>query len=186
MCLHAFRSGRDSLVTSGILSACDGVREGQECGSRPTRHKVPCAGSGPCLRSPWGKHSLLGKPHSPCHASLRPSSCALLGRGPCSWLEAFAPLLEAAHATDLLYLQIEQGSFRTASFVLVFWLVLVVLECVRPRFWCRYLCPAGARLAPFRIGRGAHVRDAGSVPLPARQALRLRVCPAIVPWLASV
>lgn len=25
---HAFRSGRDSLVTSGILSACDGVREG--------------------------------------------------------------------------------------------------------------------------------------------------------------
>ena len=44
--------------------------------------------------------------------------------------------------------------------MLVFWLVLAVLECVRPRFWCRYLCPAGAllvlfaRLAPFRIGRG--------------------------------
>ena len=86
---------------------------------------------------------------------------APLGRGPCSWLEAFAPLLEAAHATDLLYLQIEQGSFRTASFVLVFWLVLAVLECVRPRFWCRYLCPAGARLAPFRIGRGAHCTGCG-------------------------
>ena len=74
-------------------------------------------------------------------------------------IEAFAPFLEAAHATDLLYLQIEQGSFRTASFVLVFWLVLAVLECVRPRFWCRYLCPAGAllalfaRLVPFRIVR---------------------------------
>ena len=74
-------------------------------------------------------------------------------------IEAFAPFLEAAHATDLFYLQIEQGSFRTAFFVLVFWLVLAVLECVRPRFWCRYLCPAGAllalfaRLVPFRIVR---------------------------------
>ena len=89
MCLHAFRSGRNSLVTSGILSACDGVREGQECGSRPARHKVPCAGSGPCLRSPWGKHSLLGKPHSLGHASLRPSSCAPWGRGPGPWDRGF-------------------------------------------------------------------------------------------------
>ncbi|MBU3832087.1 MAG: 4Fe-4S binding protein [Candidatus Desulfovibrio faecigallinarum] len=91
-------------------------------------------------------------------------------------IEAFAPFLEAAHATDLLYLQIEQGSFRTASFVLVFWLVLAVLECVRPRFWCRYLCPAGAllalfaRLVPFRIVRERTCTGCGQVclSLPGR------------------
>lgn len=100
-------------------------------------------------------------------------------------METGAPLLEAVGATDLLYLQLDTGQFRTAFFVLGFWLVLLVLECVRPRFWCRYLCPAGgllalvARLAPIGIqrtgkcvscGRCASVCPAGLHPEKPGQA----------------
>ncbi len=90
-------------------------------------------------------------------------------------IEKGAPLLEAAGATDLLYLQVEAGHFRTALFVLGFWLVLLVLECVRPRFWCRYLCPAGGLLAIVARLAQVRLRRAGTCVSCGRCAA---VCPA--------
>ncbi len=37
--------------------------------------------------------------------------------------------------------------YSGATFLLVFFGLLFVLELVKPRFWCRYFCPAGALLA---------------------------------------
>lgn len=92
-----------------------------------------------------------------------------------------------------------EGELRaTALWTAFFWAVLVFLECVQPRFWCRYLCPAGAlqglltRLSPVRhqvsaactrCGRCAETcpmgQDPGSVD-PAR-CLVCRQCVAACP-----
>jgi MauM/NapG family ferredoxin protein len=50
------------------------------------------------------------------------------------------------HLPDLAYAQIALRRFDTVLFVAVFFAVLFLLERVRPRFWCRYCCPAGALL----------------------------------------
>ena len=47
----------------------------------------------------------------------------------------------------LNYAQISPRRFDTLYFVLFFFLALFCLERLRPRFWCRYLCPAGGLLA---------------------------------------
>lgn len=44
----------------------------------------------------------------------------------------------------LRYWQPQLKAFHTAGFVALFWIGLAALERIRPRFWCRYLCPAGA------------------------------------------
>lgn len=63
----------------------------------------------------------------------------------------FSPVSPAA---DFLYqalkatiLPFHQGYFFLAGLSLVFLLGIIALEVVRPRFWCRYLCPLGALLA---------------------------------------
>ncbi len=73
---------------------------------------------------------------------LHPLGLEGVGQG----LEAASPLLERLGANDWLYVQPDSRRFFTAWFVGAFWLALIVLESVRPRFWCRYLCPAGALL----------------------------------------
>ncbi|MCR5815065.1 MAG: 4Fe-4S binding protein, partial [Desulfovibrio sp.] len=71
-------------------------------------------------------------------------------------LTSLAPLMEHLKVDALRYWQIETHTFATAWFVALFWGVCVALERVSPRFWCRYLCPAGALLgvlahfAPWR------------------------------------
>lgn len=76
---------------------------------------------------------------------LHPLGLEGLGQG----LEAASPLLERLGAGDWLYGQPDSRRFYTAWFIGAFWLALTVLEYVRPRFWCRYLCPAGALLGVF-------------------------------------
>lgn len=66
------------------------------------------------------------------------------------------PLAERLGTAGPPYAYPTLRSYHTAWFVAVFWAGLILLERVRPRFWCRYLCPAGAllglaaRLAPWK------------------------------------
>ncbi|MDR1946163.1 MAG: 4Fe-4S binding protein [Desulfovibrio sp.] len=61
-------------------------------------------------------------------------------------LDAGRPLFESLGFTALLYLDFEPRRFDGIYFTLGFFLLLFILEQSRPRFWCRYLCPAGAIL----------------------------------------
>ena len=62
-------------------------------------------------------------------------------------LDLVRPVFEAMDWTALSYLQIPPRRFDTLFFVGGFFGLLFWLERLRPRFWCRYLCPAGALLA---------------------------------------
>lgn len=62
-------------------------------------------------------------------------------------LKAGHPLFESLDWTGLSYLAVSLRRFDTLVFILFFFATLFVLERVRPRFWCRYVCPAGALLA---------------------------------------
>ena len=57
------------------------------------------------------------------------------------------PLFESLDWTALSYWQIAPRRFDTLYFVVGLFGLLFWLERVRPRFWCRYFCPAGALLA---------------------------------------
>lgn len=61
------------------------------------------------------------------------------------------PVFSALDASSLEYLQILPRRFSTLYFLLVFFGLLFWLETVRPRFWCRYLCPAGALMGLFSL-----------------------------------
>lgn len=71
-------------------------------------------------------------------------------------LNAGRPLFDAAGLDGLAYVTVKLRRFDSLYFVLGFFFCLFLLERVRPRFWCRYLCPAGAllglfaRVAPWR------------------------------------
>ncbi len=62
-------------------------------------------------------------------------------------LDTLRPLLTAQDIELFAYTQISPRFFHTVYFVAGFFLLLFYFEWVRPRFWCRYLCPAGAILA---------------------------------------
>lgn len=66
-------------------------------------------------------------------------------------LEAVTPLFESLGSASLSYLTVEPRRFTTLYFVGGFFVLLFVLERVRPRFWCRYLCPAGALMGLFSL-----------------------------------
>ncbi len=57
------------------------------------------------------------------------------------------PVFAALDLSGLAYASLTPRRFAAIYFVLAFFVLLFVLERVRPRFWCRYLCPAGAILA---------------------------------------
>lgn len=61
-------------------------------------------------------------------------------------LSLLRPLLTDSALT---YAQIPDRRFEAVFFILIFFGALFVLEQVRPRFWCRFLCPAGALLGLF-------------------------------------
>lgn len=61
------------------------------------------------------------------------------------------PLAASADIPALSYLQIHLRRYDSMYFILFFFTGLFVLERIRPRFWCRYLCPSGALLALFSL-----------------------------------
>lgn len=66
-------------------------------------------------------------------------------------LDIARPIFEIFNSSMLSYVQILPRVFYSAFFVFTFFALLFILESVRPRFWCRYLCPAGALLSIFSI-----------------------------------
>ena len=64
-------------------------------------------------------------------------------------LEVGQPFLSALDIPSLSYLQIPVRRFASLYFLLAWFGLLFWLERLRPRFWCRYLCPAGALLGLF-------------------------------------
>ncbi len=63
------------------------------------------------------------------------------------------------------YASLPQMRFRTVFAIVVFFALLFVLEKYKPRFWCRYVCPAGALLALFSVK-----------PLVRRRVVRCTQC----------
>jgi len=61
-------------------------------------------------------------------------------------LDALRPVADALNVNVLAYAQVHLRRFEAICFILCFFGVLFALEQIRPRFWCRYLCPAGALL----------------------------------------
>ena len=64
-------------------------------------------------------------------------------------LDALRPAAETLNMSVLAYAQVSVRRFEAIFFLLVFFSALFALERIRPRFWCRYLCPAGALLGLF-------------------------------------
>jgi polyferredoxin len=63
-------------------------------------------------------------------------------------LDLLRPLL-TEFGSPLAYAQPRIRHFDALFFILIFFGTLFILERFRPRFWCRYLCPAGALLGLF-------------------------------------
>ncbi len=61
-------------------------------------------------------------------------------------LAAIRPAAEALDLRSLMFAQIDPPRFGTQLFLLAFFGAVFGLARVSPRFWCRYLCPAGALL----------------------------------------
>ncbi|MDR1397849.1 MAG: 4Fe-4S dicluster domain-containing protein [Desulfarculales bacterium] len=59
------------------------------------------------------------------------------------------PVFPALGWEQLNYLSVPVRHFDAIYFILGVFAVLFILEMKQPRFWCRYLCPAGALLALF-------------------------------------
>ena len=57
------------------------------------------------------------------------------------------PLFDIFNLNSMNYLAVSLRRFYSLYFLLAFFSILFLLELLRPRFWCRYLCPAGALLA---------------------------------------
>jgi MauM/NapG family ferredoxin protein len=66
-----------------------------------------------------------------------------------SGLAGVAPTIDRLASTELTYLTVGQRVFATNVSVAAFFAGIAALAYVRPRFWCRNLCPAGALLALF-------------------------------------
>ncbi len=62
-------------------------------------------------------------------------------------ISSLRPLLEMQDISLLTYMHITPRVYHSVYFLTAFFTLLFFLERVRPRFWCRYLCPAGAILA---------------------------------------
>jgi MauM/NapG family ferredoxin protein len=63
------------------------------------------------------------------------------------FLDFSRPLWESLQLSSMMYAQVSPRFYDTVSFVFVLFLLLMVMEYKIPRFWCRFLCPAGALLA---------------------------------------
>jgi len=61
------------------------------------------------------------------------------------------PLADSFDLTSLSYMQVASRRFDSVYFLLALFGLLFFLERIRPRFWCRYLCPAGALFGLFSL-----------------------------------
>ncbi|MBN1572933.1 MAG: 4Fe-4S binding protein [Deltaproteobacteria bacterium] len=72
-----------------------------------------------------------------------------------SWLFGFdlpviTPVTDATYGfLSRIILPFKQGFFALSIFSLAIFLGIIIAERIRPRFWCRYLCPLGAVLSIF-------------------------------------
>lgn len=64
-------------------------------------------------------------------------------------LDALRPLAASMDWDSLYYLEISNSRFGTQFFLLVMAGVVFLPGLLAPRFWCRYLCPAGAVFSLF-------------------------------------
>lgn len=64
-------------------------------------------------------------------------------------LVAARPVLDALDLTTLYYAQVSVPRYAQQLFVLGFFTLVFGAALLSPRFWCRYLCPAGAIFALF-------------------------------------
>lgn len=62
-------------------------------------------------------------------------------------LASASPLFEAMGLHELVFVQFPEKVFATNAFVAMLFVGIVLLGRLRPRFWCRNLCPAGALMA---------------------------------------
>lgn len=63
--------------------------------------------------------------------------------------QLLSPVWELLDVNSLLFFQIKPLRFATQFFILILFIGLFSLSGLTPRFWCRYICPAGALLALF-------------------------------------
>lgn len=64
-------------------------------------------------------------------------------------LEIADPVLRWFGSDSMFFSITEPHFFSTTIFIVCFWILLFLLEIISPRFWCRFLCPAGALLSLF-------------------------------------
>ncbi len=62
-------------------------------------------------------------------------------------LSTLRPFFQEQGFVALSYAQISPRLYQSVYFVAAFFLCLFILEKIRPRFWCQFICPAGAILA---------------------------------------
>jgi MauM/NapG family ferredoxin protein len=67
------------------------------------------------------------------------------------FLQAFSPLFPAIKLEELSFIRFSEPRFNTNLFVACLVLAIFLLGVIRPRFWCRNLCPSGAILALFSL-----------------------------------
>ena len=71
-------------------------------------------------------------------------------------LQVVRPISDWAGWLELTYLELILPSFEGAVFMAALLILLLLLGCLQPRFWCRHICPLGAllswagRWAPYR------------------------------------
>ncbi|NCO61674.1 MAG: 4Fe-4S ferredoxin [Deltaproteobacteria bacterium CG_4_8_14_3_um_filter_51_11] len=66
-----------------------------------------------------------------------------------SVLEVLRPLFAAAGLDHIALASVQAPRFNTNFFTASFFLAILALGLIAPRFWCRNLCPAGALIALF-------------------------------------
>jgi polyferredoxin len=64
-------------------------------------------------------------------------------------LDWLRPLADARGWIALTYLHYDQPFFSMSLVTGIIFITILLLNCITPRFWCRYLCPLGALLALF-------------------------------------
>lgn len=62
-------------------------------------------------------------------------------------MDAGVALASGLGLDSFQYTAVSSRQFATVTFMVFFFALIFMLETIRPRFWCRYLCPSGAIFA---------------------------------------
>ena len=66
-------------------------------------------------------------------------------------LSVLRPLADAMDWRSVYFAQVRTARYSTVVFVTLFFMGVFAMARFTPRFWCRYLCPAGALMALFSL-----------------------------------